>query len=51
ASTPLTTIRVHTKEMGKTGVKLLLDRIEGRQLPMTITLPTELIIRESCGSK
>lgn len=52
ASTPLTTIRVHTKEMGKTGVKLLLDRLNhGRELPLTVTLPTELVIRESCRSK
>lgn len=51
ASTPLTTIRVHTREMGRTGVKLLLDRLNGRELPMTITLPTELVIRESCGGK
>ncbi len=48
ASTPLTTIRVHTLEMGKTGVKLLLDRLNGRELPLTVTLPTELVIRESC---
>nr|WP_263324456.1 LacI family DNA-binding transcriptional regulator [Neobacillus sp. Marseille-Q6967] len=48
ASTPLTTIRVHTREMGKTGVKLLLDRLNGRELPLTVTLPTELVIRESC---
>lgn len=51
ASTPLTTIRVHTREMGSTGVKLLLDRLNGRELPMTITLPTELVIRESCRGK
>ncbi|WP_312093944.1 LacI family DNA-binding transcriptional regulator [Niallia sp.] len=51
ASTPLTTIRVHTREMGRTGVKLLLDRLNGRELPLTITLPTELVIRESCGGK
>ncbi|MDR4315186.1 HTH-type transcriptional regulator EbgR [Niallia circulans] len=51
ASTPLTTIRVHTMEMGRTGVRLLLDRLKGRELPITITLPTELVIRESCGGK
>ncbi|MCM3720044.1 LacI family DNA-binding transcriptional regulator [Fictibacillus phosphorivorans] len=51
-STPLTTIRVHTREMGKTGVKLLLDRLKnGRELPLKITLPTELIVRESCVKK
>lgn len=51
SSTPLTTIKVHTKEMGHTGVKLLLDRMNGRTLPLKVTVPTELIIRESCGSK
>jgi LacI family transcriptional regulator len=51
ASTPLTTIRVHTREMGRTGVKLLLDRLNGRDLPLTVTLPTELVIRESCRRK
>jgi LacI family transcriptional regulator len=47
-STPLTTIKVHTREMGKMAVKLLLDRLNGRELPLKITLPTELVIRESC---
>lgn len=51
ASTPLTTVKVHTKEMGRLGVKLLLDRINGREIPLTVTVPTELIIRQSCGTK
>jgi LacI family transcriptional regulator len=51
ASTPLTTIRVHTEEMGRIGVKLMLDRIEGRNIPLKVVLPTELVIRESCGGK
>lgn len=49
ASSPLTTVRVHTKEMGKAGVKLLIDRINGRDLPVKITFPTELVMRDSCG--
>jgi LacI family transcriptional regulator len=49
-STPLTTVKVHTKEMGQTGVKLLLDRINGRKLPLKVTVPTELVIRQSCGT-
>ncbi|MBT2737260.1 LacI family DNA-binding transcriptional regulator [Bacillus sp. ISL-7] len=47
ASTPLTTVKVFTKEMGQTGVKLLLDRINGRKLPLKVTVPTKLIIRQS----
>ncbi|CAH0343946.1 LacI family DNA-binding transcriptional regulator [Bacillus sp. CECT 9360] len=48
ASTPLSTIKIHTTEMGRTGVKLLLDRMSGRKLPLTVIVPTELVIRESC---
>ncbi|WP_121612413.1 LacI family DNA-binding transcriptional regulator [Mesobacillus foraminis] len=48
ASTPLSTIRVHTNEMGRIGVKLLLERLNGRKLPLKVTVPTELVIRESC---
>ncbi|PEJ53130.1 MULTISPECIES: LacI family DNA-binding transcriptional regulator [unclassified Bacillus (in: firmicutes)] len=49
ASTPLTTVKVFTKEMGQTGVKLLLDRINGRDIPLKVTVPTKLIVRESSG--
>lgn len=49
ASTPLTTVKVYTEEMGRTGVKLLLDRLNGRTLPQHVTLPTTLIVRQSCG--
>ncbi|WP_059104109.1 LacI family DNA-binding transcriptional regulator [Shouchella shacheensis] len=51
ASTPLTTVRVPTKEMGEIGVKLLIERMEGRELPLKIIVPTELVVRESCGVK
>ncbi|MCY8508841.1 LacI family DNA-binding transcriptional regulator [Bacillus mojavensis] len=49
ASTPLTTVKVYTEEMGRTGVKQLLDRFNGRTIPHQVTLPTTLIIRQSCG--
>lgn len=49
ASSPLTTIKVYTKEMGEIGVKLLLDRINGRKLALKVTIPTKLVTRESCG--
>ncbi|ALC83713.1 MULTISPECIES: LacI family DNA-binding transcriptional regulator [Bacillus] len=51
ASIPLTTVNVHMKEMGRTGVKLLLDRMNGRTIPLQVKVATNLIIRESCGSK
>ncbi|WP_027955803.1 LacI family DNA-binding transcriptional regulator [Halobacillus kuroshimensis] len=49
SSPPLTTIHVHTEEMGRTGVKLMMDRLKGRRIPMKVTLPTHLVVRDSCG--
>lgn len=47
---PLSTVKVHTEEMGRTAVKLLVDRLRnGRTLPMKVILPSELMIRESAG--
>jgi len=47
----LTTIRVHTEQIGKAALDLLVSRIEGREIPLQITFPTELIVRESCGTE
>ncbi len=49
ASCPLSTIHVPTKEMGISAVKLLMDRLKGRELPVKVTLPTKIVKRESCG--
>lgn len=48
---PLTTIRAHTELMGRSAVQLLLERIEGREAAVHMTINTTLVIRESCGSK
>lgn len=47
ASTPLTSVKVYTEQMGKVSVQLLLDRLAGRELPLKVTVPTKLVIRES----
>lgn len=47
----LSTVKVHGDEMGSTAVKLLYDRLMGRKIPMKVTLPTELIIRDSTNVK
>lgn len=45
----LTTVRQPLEEMGRMGVKLLLEQIENPdRLPHQTTLATELIIRDSC---
>ncbi|MEP6988580.1 MAG: LacI family DNA-binding transcriptional regulator, partial [Chloroflexota bacterium] len=47
----LTTVRQPLEQMGRVAVKLLLEQIEDRnRLPQRVTLPTELVIRDSCAS-
>ncbi|UTR16103.1 substrate-binding domain-containing protein [Salipaludibacillus sp. LMS25] len=47
----LTTIKIYTEEMGKMAVKLLLDRLAGRDVPVKAVMPSKLIIRESSAEK
>ncbi|MFD2922456.1 LacI family DNA-binding transcriptional regulator [Halobacillus naozhouensis] len=51
ASTPLTTVKVQTEEMGRLGVKLMVDRLNGREIPIKVTVPTRLVVRDSCGTR
>lgn len=47
---PLTTMRVPKEEMGRIAVRLLIERIQGiRSLPVKVVVPTELVVRKSCG--
>ncbi|MBN8252185.1 LacI family DNA-binding transcriptional regulator [Priestia flexa] len=48
-STPLTTVKIYTEQMGQLAVNLLMDRINGRKIPLKVTVPTKLVIRDSCG--
>lgn len=46
---PLTTIHAPTEQVGKTAILQLLKVIQGKTLDNLILLPTELVIRSSCG--
>lgn len=48
---PLTTVKIFSEEMGRTAVKLMVDRFNGREIPLHVTIPTNLVIRNSCGSE
>jgi LacI family transcriptional regulator len=49
---PLTTVRVPFHETGVRAVALLLDRISGREPgPGRVLLPTQLVVRASCGGR
>lgn len=51
ADPPLTTIDQAIQRMGRQAVELLVDLIEGRtDRPHQITLPTRLVVRQSCAS-
>jgi LacI family transcriptional regulator len=46
---PLTTVRAPTEQVGREAIQLLVKQIEGQNSESVILLPTELIIRQSCG--
>jgi DNA-binding LacI/PurR family transcriptional regulator len=49
ARVPLTTIRQPLSDMGRRGVELLVQQIQGkRTTPTKLLLPTELVERQSC---
>lgn len=49
---PLTTIKLYTEFMGEISVDVLKERIaSGRKIPLKITIPTELVIRESTSKR
>lgn len=46
---PVTSVRVFTEQIGRQLSRMLINRIENRELPrQSITIPTQLIKRESC---
>ncbi len=49
---PLTTVAQPTSEIGTRAAELLLERIKDRErTPRTVVLPTQLMIRASCGAQ
>ena len=46
---PLTTVRAPTEEVGREAVRLLIRMIRGEKVEQRLVLPTELVIRQSCG--
>ncbi|MBN2353133.1 MAG: substrate-binding domain-containing protein [Spirochaetales bacterium] len=46
---PLTTVRQPFYEIGKMAVRSLLARMQGEDIPLISTVPSRLIVRQSCG--
>lgn len=48
-SPPLTTARQPLSDLGKLAVELLITQLDGKEVPAKVILPTELVVRQSCG--
>jgi LacI family transcriptional regulator len=49
SSPPLTTMRIYSRDMARSAVKRVLERIENANLPpVRLEYPIDLVVRESC---
>jgi DNA-binding LacI/PurR family transcriptional regulator/anti-anti-sigma regulatory factor len=46
---PLTTVRQQPQSLGELAANSLLDHLAGQSVPLTLLVPTTLVVRESCG--
>ncbi|MBN2503430.1 MAG: substrate-binding domain-containing protein [Anaerolineales bacterium] len=46
---PLTTVRQPLQALGKQAIEIIHQKLQGKDTPETMTIPAELIIRQSCG--
>jgi DNA-binding LacI/PurR family transcriptional regulator/signal transduction histidine kinase len=46
---PLTTVRQPLHEQGRRAAEMVLALLAGEEVPEQVTLPTELVVRQSCG--
>lgn len=46
---PLTTVKAPTEMVGRTAARFLFDLISGYEVDLVTVLPTEIVIRRSCG--
>jgi DNA-binding LacI/PurR family transcriptional regulator/signal transduction histidine kinase len=49
ATPSLTTVRQPLSKLGRRAATMLLDRLQGRAVSSPLILPTEAVLRESCG--
>jgi signal transduction histidine kinase/DNA-binding LacI/PurR family transcriptional regulator len=50
-SLSLTTVRAPFREMGRRAVELVHAMIRGERVPPVVSVPTELVVRRSCGCR
>lgn len=46
---PMTTARAPFGELGRCAIELLLSQMRGEDVPLQLTLPARIVVRQSCG--
>lgn len=46
---PLSSVRVELEQLGRTGVRLLMDMMEGKPVPHRVEIPAQVVLRDSCA--
>lgn len=46
---PLTTVPLQMYEQGRQATEMLLAQLQGKEVPDEVSMPTELVVRQSCG--
>lgn len=49
-SVGLTSVRQHVREIGRTGARLMMERLDGDDVAQHVAAPLELVVRESSGA-
>jgi len=46
---PLSSVRVDLEQLARTGVRLLMDMMEGKPVPHRVEIPAQVVVRDSCA--
>jgi LacI family transcriptional regulator len=46
---PLSSVRVDLEQLARTGVRLLMDMMDGKPVPHRVEIPAQVVLRDSCA--
>jgi len=46
---PLSSVRVDLEQLARTGVRLLMDIMDGKPVPQRVEIPAQVVLRDSCA--
>jgi DNA-binding LacI/PurR family transcriptional regulator len=47
---PLSSVRVDLEQLARTGVRLLMDMMDGKPVPQRVEIPAQVVLRDSCAT-